>query len=162
MSNNIVQTALQLAWPAPHGSPMDATPAYQTAVSKIFPGAPYNGADCGAFVGIVMRLSGLDPNYPQSGTSNQQSYVASHPDKYQVIQSGPSTDIKSLQPGDILIVNAGGGQGAAGHTMIYVGPQTGGYNEASASMGSRMPSLGTISSLNDVLGRGYYLIARLK
>jgi hypothetical protein len=160
VNGSIVQTALGLAWPtppdvAPTRNPLTPTPAYATAVRQYDPGADFSGADCGVFVGIVMHSSGADPNYPSSGTSEQQSYVESHPNLYTIINNAQST--ADLQPGDIAIINEGSGEGADGHTYIYVGPQAGGYNEASASEGDRMPSLGNAILQDD---RGHYVIAR--
>lgn len=163
VSGSIAQTAIGLSWPDPPSAdkpardPLVPTAAYAAAVLKFYPTAPFTGADCGAFVGIVMKASGADPNYPPVGTGIQQAYVEAHPEKYIIITNAQST--ADLQPGDIAIINAGSGSGASGHTYIYVGPQAGGYNEASASMGDRMPSLdGTI--LQDY--RGHYIVARLK
>ncbi len=164
-AQGIVQEALKLAWPEPPGSvnpprnPLQPTPAYAAAVKQYNPGAPVGGADCGAFVGIVMHASGADTNYPPSGTSLQLQYVegSSLYTTYKNI-----TSVNQLQPGDILIVNAGGGV-SEGHTMIYVGPQPGGYNAASASNPDRMPNLTTVPpNLDDPLGRGHYVVARLK
>lgn len=159
MAGSVAETALGLAWPQPPSAaspprdPLLPTPAYKSAVSQYFPNAPSQGADCGVFVGIVMRASGADSNYPQSGTSSQYDYVT-HSDKYIILTNVQST--ADLQPGDIAILP---GDGVSGHTFIYVGPQAGGYNEASASQAERMPSLGP-SVLQD--SRGQYIIARLK
>lgn len=174
-SGGIVQTAVGLAWPdETHGT--TPTPAYADALQKYNP-AGYSatnglGDDCGIFVATVMHASGADPNYPASSTVTQANYVISHPDKYQIIYPAASTS--QLQPGDILIINqgttqdsngniiVGNGAGAGGHTMIYTGPQPPhGYNEASASLGDRSAGMGMVQ-LQDPLGRGYYLIARLK
>jgi len=167
VSGNVAQTALGLAWPQPPDAvspprdPLTPTQAYTDAVQKYFSNAPYSGADCGAFIGIVMHASQADTNYPLSGTAAQESYVESHPEKYTVLKNVQST--ADLQAGDILIVNSGSGAGADGHTFIYVGLQAGGYNEASASMAERMPSLGAApANLQDPLGRGHFIVARLK
>jgi hypothetical protein len=165
----IVQEALSLAWPEPYDvanpprDPMTPTSAYSAAVQKYYPGAPFNGADCGTFVGIVMHASGADPNYPSEGTIAQQIYVENHPNLYTIVTGATST--ADLQPGDILIVNSTltEGNDGSGHTFIYVGPQAGGWNEAGASMDEYMPQLGTTPpNLQDPLHRGPYVIARLK
>jgi len=169
VAGSVVQTALGLALPQPANTSINAlipTPAYASAIAQYYPNAPSNGADCGVFVGIVMRTSGADPDYPKVGTMAQQNYMQSHPDKYLFLTNLESTS--DLQPGDILIVNANGGAGGDGHTMIYVGPQKGGYNEASASLGSRMPNLGNApANLIDPPqpfgnNRGHYIVARLR
>lgn len=160
VAGNIAQTALNLSWPGPHEPQLDAKAEYTSALNQYNQGglASYNGADCGAFVATVMRASGADTSYPALGTPNQQDWVMSHPDKYDVFTTLQSTS--ELKPGDILIVNSGSGTNAQGHTLIWVGPQTDGYNEASASEGDRMPSLGTLTSLTEA--RGHYIVARLK
>ncbi|MBI3624291.1 hypothetical protein HY218_01515 [Candidatus Saccharibacteria bacterium] len=174
VAGNIVQTAINFSWPdrSPQSIAKIPKPEYAAALTQYNPNAPYGGADCGAFVATVMRASGADPNYPLSLTTTQANYVLSHPEKYDIQYEVTST--ADLQPGDILIINAGSyldnngqyhignGAGASGHTMIYVGPQPPhNYNEASASGGERMANLGPVQ-LNDPLHRGIYMRARLK
>lgn len=175
VAGSIVQTALGLAWPEPASdakpprNPHVPTDAYAKAVAAA--GAPNGGEDCGIFVGIVMRASGADPDYPASFTPEQARYVLNS-EKYQVIYRVNSTE--ELQAGDILILNAGSyvddqgvyhvgdGAGAAGHTYIFVGQQSGGYNAASASLDSHMPSLGNAETRDSSSqNRGDYLVARL-
>lgn len=156
---SVVQTAVNLSWPGPHGPPLEAKQEYLDTINKYNPEGikDSGGADCGVFVSTAMRASGADTNYPVAGTAAQENYVRSHPEKYDVVEK---VNLPSeLQPGDILIVNSGSGVGGSGHTYIFVGPQSKGYNAASASQGTRMPSLGG-SVLQDE--RGYYLRARLK
>jgi hypothetical protein len=156
-SGAIVAKAMTYAWEdGSHG--LDPKPAYGAAVAA-HPGVPYAGADCGSFVGIVMRDSGADPDYPLVGTYDQEPYVRKS-SKYTVIDNA---EVKDLLPGDILIVNAPtGGQGASGHTIIFIGKQPNGHNTADASYQTRMANQSTISTLVDYSGRGHFLIARLK
>jgi hypothetical protein len=151
----VAQQAIELAWPdASHG--ITPKPSYADAIKKYNEGQ--NPADCGVFVSTVMRSSGADPDYPPIGTSVQEEYVRSNPDKYDVVDKVNSTS--ELQPGDILIVNQGAGQGSDGHTYIFVGKQPpNGYNQASASLNSRAGNLGD-AVLSD--SRGDYIRARLK
>ena len=159
VSSNVVQTALNFSWPTDHG--MTPKQEYVDALRQYNPGNIGNGADCGIFVATVMRATGADPNYPLSGTSLQEAYVRAHPEKYDVVDTVSST--ADLQPGDILIVNSGNGQGASGHTYIFVGLQPDGSDEASASLGTRMPSLGKSEVVDSSsLHRGNYMRARLK
>jgi hypothetical protein len=150
----IVLKALEYSWPASRG--LTPKPEYAAAIRQYNPGASAGGADCGVFVGLVMKTSGADPNYPPGGTSIQAKYVRDHPEKYDVTDK---FEIKDLLPGDILIVNQGTGAGAAGHTLFFIGEQPGGNNAASASLGSRMPNLGK-AVVSDY--RGHYIRARLK
>jgi cell wall-associated NlpC family hydrolase len=152
---SIAQQAIKLAWPdSSHGT--TPKPSYAKAIDQYNSGL--NPADCGVFVATVMRSSGADPDYPASGTSIQAQYVRDNPDKYDVVDKVRS--MGELQPGDILIVNQGGGAGANGHTYIFVGNQPPhGYNQASASLNSRAGNLGG-AVLSD--GRGDYMRARLK
>jgi|GEM_PF-5902545 len=108
------------------------TQSYQSAVSQ------YNSSvdstdftDCGVFIATVMHASGVDPNYPGSGTSTQLSYVESHPDKYQIINN--VTDASQLQPGDIFINSE--------HTWMYVGQQSDGWSVAEASQFNHSPEI---------------------
>ncbi len=170
VNGSIVQTAIGLSWPNnTHGN----TPTSNyTAAMEQYNKAGYSetaglGNDCGVFVATVMRASGVDPNYPVYNTVTQANYVINHPNLYKVIY--PATSTSQLQPGDILILNTGTtekngvitvgkyGGGAGGHTFIYIGQQSNGTNEASASLGSQSAALG-ITYLSD--SRGQYLIAR--
>jgi hypothetical protein len=138
VSGSIAQTAANLAWPdGSHG--LTPEPAYIAALQQYNPGgeSSFGGADCGAFVGTVMKASGADTNFPSLGTSAQEAYMKANPTKYQVVQNVGNTS--DLQPGDIFVINAGGGQGANGHTFIYTGPQPSGKNAANASEGDAMP-----------------------
>ena len=156
----IASKAVELSWPGPHTPKLEAKSEYTAALTQYnqagLSAALSHGADCGVFVATVMRASGADPSYPQSGTSVQLAYVRAHPEKYTVYDK--VDDSGGFQIGDVLIVG-GLGNGTPGHTFIYVGPQPGGYDAASASMATRMPMLGkAITSDN----RGNYAVARLK
>lgn len=157
--NNPVQTAINCSWPdrKDGNNNFDPVPGYLDLLRSVDTSPPYEGRDCGSFVGAMMRSTGADPNYPKSGTYNQEPYVKSRPDKYQILYDVKST--ADLLPGDILIVNQGSGAGAAGHTYIYVGRQASGNDSASASYKTRYPGLGK-AVLSD--SRGKYLVARLK
>lgn len=108
------------------------TTTYQAATSQ------YNGSvdstdytDCGVFIATVMHASGVDPNYPGSGTSTQLNYVESHPEKYQIINN--VSDVSQIQPGDIFINSE--------HTWMYVGPQSDGWSVAEASQFNHSPEI---------------------
>lgn len=106
------------------------------------------GVDCGAFVTIVMRESGADPQYNDKdcNTACQLKYLQEN--------SGPGkkythiTDLKSLQTGDIAVQN----NGAINHTFFYVGdikypdgtPFHG--STASASQCNRAPMASSLGS----------------
>lgn len=156
--NNPVQIAINCSWPnrTDGDDNFNPFPGYLALLASVDKNPPYAGRDCGSFVGTVMRASGADPNYPKSGTFNQEPYVRNHPEKYQIIESVSST--AELVPGDILIVNQGGGADAKGHTYIYVGRQANGNDSASASFKKRYPGLGK-AVLRD--SRGSYMVARL-
>jgi hypothetical protein len=157
-ATGIVQMALKLSWPDnSHGT--IPKPEYQQAYDQFNPSGP-GVADCGGFIATVMHASGADKNYPPGGTALQEAYVRAHPEKYDVVDKVNS--VGELHPGDILIVNKGSGDGALGHTYIYVGNQPpNNFNEASASLNSRAPNLGK-ADIADPLGRGDYMRARLK
>lgn len=184
-NGDVVKTALGLAWPEPfdkkpgdssednRDNPNTPTSAYKTALKK-YNSAGFGvtaglGNDCGIFVATVMHASGADASYPNSGTIIQANYVLQHDEKYDVIYPATTAELKA---GDILILNenttkdsngkvkvTGGGGAAGGHTMIYVGKQKGGYDQASASYQERSANL-TNTQLAD--NRGQYMIARLK
>ena len=160
VAGNIVATAMGLAWPdnlgpnsetAPHPF-SESTPAYQTA---------WNGAsnqtDCGAFVSTVMVTSGVDPDYPPVGTAIQKAYLLRSTDKYTIVPGVSSS--AQLVPGDILTFNNGG---PTGHTLIYTGPQAGGFVKVDASLGDHTPEMGSTGSLNWMLGQPNLVVARKK
>ena len=119
VAGNIVQTAINYAWPEYHQADyLEMKPSYKAAVSaaqiagKYVGGGDNPGIDCGGFVTRVMQDSGVDPNY--GGGSNvvsQYEYVKNSPD-YQEIINPTETD---LRPGDIAIKKD------LGHTYLYVG-----------------------------------------
>lgn len=169
-AGSIVQFARLYSWPekwppADRASepgrtgPLSPKQEYAAALLQYNKSAPYNGADCGAFVATVMRASGADPDYPLASTVAQEDYVRAHPEKYTVLPTVGS--VNDLLPGDVLIVNKGRSAGALGHTYIFVGGSDPKKNQASASGGDRMPNLGG-AEVVDSLGRGNYLVARLK
>lgn len=158
---SIVKTALEFALNTPipnDADPLvnqesDAKPAYVAALEQYNPGA--NVADCGIFVGTVMRASGVDTSYPTSSTSTQLDYVRTQSEKYQIIEN-PTRDI--LQPGDILIVNNIPSGGINHHTMIYTGESP---NPAvDASQDKRVPSVRTEGSLDWMLKLNGVIVAR--
>lgn len=106
--------------------------------------------DCARFVGTVMRASGADPDYTQTGSSDQWSYVQES-GKYEII-SFYGQDDSILQPGDVLVHN--------GHTGIWTGADGSGKKLANASLGDHMPifqeSASWFSQFSDSI------IARLK
>ena len=138
-TGDLIKTALGLAWdhPVPEGKDLkaDATKAYVDAIAQygnIHSDSdgltPYS--DCGRFVSTVMRMSGLDKDYPLVGTAtNQLPYVRAHPEKFIVVDN-PS--MSNFQPGDIFISQT--------HTAIYVG-NNGQYDTVDASLGGRVPGV---------------------
>ena len=138
VAGNIAQTAINLSWAdGPHGA-SDGKASYISALNKYDNGGA-GGADCGSFVATVVRASGADKNYPQSGTPTQIDYLnrqsRSTLGKWQSIPNLGNTS--DLQPGDVFIVNQG--FGAAGHTFVYIGKQANGNNIAEASLNDQMP-----------------------
>lgn len=186
----IAQTAIALAWPdGSHGpTPTDAYRKANEIYNKATQvekdsdeGKPSIalGADCSVFVSVVMRMSGVDPNYApgaRCGTRDQEKYVRNNSD-YQIIEADDSNAPRlflTLQPGDILVANASGCD-AGGHTLIWLGSEGGGNNVAQASWssnfeeganeeGAKMPFLKNISSLQKDFESVsvYYTIARHK
>lgn len=156
--NNPVQTAINCSWPNRRDGDnnYDPFPGYLDLLRSVDKSPPYEGRDCGSFVGAMMRSTGADPDYPKSGTYIQEPYVR-RSGKYQIIENIRST--ADLLPGDILIVNEGSGVGASGHTYIFVGRQSNGNDSASASYKKRYPGLSKAVLSDD---RGKYIVARLK
>lgn len=96
-------------------------------------------ADCGSFVGYVVRISGIDSKYPIAGSALQFKYLQSHPEKYQMFAATNT----NLKPGDILFRGSCDSKGCHyakrgkyGHTNIFIGGNKyfPGYTIASASL----------------------------
>jgi hypothetical protein len=153
VAGNIVQTALNFAWPTT-GHCKDrncAKRSYQIAMPK------FNGSvgddewsDCGVFVATVMIASGADPDYVKRSTSVQMDYVDSQSQKYQVFKNINS--ISQLEPGDILVNTQ--------HTYIYVGNDPSrNYNAVGASHYDHVPQ-STITQLD--LNGEHFWVVRMK
>ena len=130
---NIVQTALSLAWPQSKGivdgnnQVSDATTAYQAAKPKYDTEGLVS--DCGAFVSVVMRMSGVDPNWPTLGVHTMGPYARAHPELYKIIENAKQSD---LQSGDIVI------EYSFDHIVISQGA---GHPNIDASNNARVPSV---------------------
>ncbi|HSW80949.1 MAG TPA: hypothetical protein VLG40_01005 [Candidatus Saccharimonas sp.] len=101
-------------------------------VGGVQDGGGHPGNDCGGFVTLLVKNSGMDANYNKynGNTFAQQKYLDEQvaAGKYKVVQN---PDSGSVQKGDVAIINSSGEQ----HTFIYVGPITGfGSKIASASV----------------------------
>jgi len=104
------------------------------------------GVDCGGFVTIAMKDSGLDPNYAADkkkwvsggNTTDQYNYLASHPELYKNL--GKIRGTGDIPAGAVAIAIKTKEMGVTGHTYMYLGkinnPKFKG-NGASASQGSR-------------------------
>lgn len=164
VQGNITQTALNLAWDTELGEARgvnkeDAKPEYQQAFQEFYLDQkggmnddPYS--DCGVFVGVVMRASGADPEYPLRLTSTQQNYMKDS-GKYEII-TNPSVD--DLRPGDIVNYSLG----SAGHTVIYTGDTGDGYFIADASLHGHVPERGGMGSVTWILRQPNVIAARLR
>ncbi|MDO4712996.1 MAG: hypothetical protein Q4B05_03805 [Candidatus Saccharibacteria bacterium] len=141
-TGNILETAKLFAIDKPIGNTtggwrQQAKPEFVAALEKFNPGpARWGGdagfADCGVFVATVMRASGVDPEFPASGTANHDRYLRTS-GKYKIIEHPKESD---LQPGDILIYDYGG----TGHIGFYAGDLGNGLKFIDASMRKRPPS----------------------
>lgn len=159
VAGNIAQTAINLAWgdKGHSGTTADkARPEYVAARSTYNSKVGNDYSDCGIFVATVMRASGADPNYPESGTVNQLPYLRGNA-KYQVFEDINSVD--NLKPGDILIYNVP--DKSQGHTYIYVGSDGGAFNARGASQGTHVPQ-GSGTYFVDVDSKAHFSVARLK
>lgn len=170
VQGNIVQTAQGFALPQPvqntsGGWKAEAKPSFVSAVEQYDSAVLSLGepafADCGIFVSTVMRASGVDKDYPPSGTQVQQDYLKSHPDKYQILEN---PQMAQLQPGDILLVN----NASDHHTLIYTGEigkdaKTGETLVATdASQQQRPPSYRSTASVQSILSKPGVFAARFK
>jgi hypothetical protein len=166
----LTSEAIDYSWhDGPHG-PDDKPPAYAAAQQKLAETSPgfsiySNGADCGNFVGTVVR--GVDSRFPALGTSKMQSYMEQNPRLYQeVANHGAAT---KLDPSEvyIFVVNQDGGANGNGHIWIRIHPQANGKDVVGASQDDQQPfeqhSSGYLNSDGTSYddGRGPYKIFRV-
>ena len=135
-AGNLASYVKSWAWPNYTSGKTEKMPAYAEYISTK---ATYKGdnchgggVDCGAFVANIIKASGWDPSYPQTGTDGQRSWLASN---WQRIDSS------SLKLGDVGI--------RTGHVILYVGNIDGfNSNTASASQCDRAPMAGRDRNLS--------------
>ena len=156
----ISQTAVDLAW---HhydtetdsatrayfsGGRKDPTPAYSEAQRKA--GNVGDVTDCGRFVSVVLRSSGVDPNFPLVDTTGSiLPYLSRHPDLYDEIPNTGDTSV--LQSGDILIV--------PGHIKLVVNIN-GHLQEVQASLHGHAPETSDRIKLTHGRGGAYHIFRR--
>ncbi len=133
-AGDLAELVKKWAWPTYH-KPVytKRMPDYAEYIDNVatYKGAS-NGVDCGAFVANIMKASGWDTNYVQSGTSSQMSYLKNN---WQRVDEG------SLKLGDVGI--------RTGHVILYVGNISGfESNTASASQSERAPMAGADRDLS--------------
>lgn len=105
------------AWPK--GKPKDA---YKKALNKAYPdrkgwgASPKAGASCDVFVGTVVRMAGIDKDFPR-GLDQQQPRLAKS-SAFDCVISTTKGNVKmgDLKDGDIITYRYNGG---AGHIMIF-------------------------------------------
>ncbi|HZM64405.1 MAG TPA: hypothetical protein VFB59_04700 [Candidatus Saccharimonadales bacterium] len=111
------------------------------------------GVDCGAFVTIVMRDSGADPNYnsgPTGNTTQQLAYLrrsSGAGGKYTKLNPATKNDLKG---GDIAIRETGQFGGRAGHTFFYVGGELGDDFHGESASASACERAGMASPTDDI------------
>lgn len=156
----ISQTAVDLAWHRYDtetdsatrayfsGDRKNPTPAYSEAQRKA--GNVGDVTDCGRFVSVVLRSSGVDPNFPPVDTTGSMvPYLNRHPDLYDEIPNTGDTSV--LQSGDILIV--------PGHIKLVVNIN-GHLQEVQASLHGHAPE--TSDRVKLTHDHGAYQIFRRK
>lgn len=162
ISGNILETAKLFAIDKPIGNTtggwkQQAKPEFVAALEKFNPGPAKWGldagfADCGVFVATVMRASGVDPEFPASGTSYHERHLRNS-GKYQIIENPKESD---LLPGDILIHDKNG----SGHIGFYAGDLGNGLWFIDASMRKRPPSYRDKYAVTSMLGNSRTFAAR--
>ena len=156
-NGDIADTAWDLAWHEGESGwgGLDPTPKYAQANVEVglstYPDAQVQrGSSCDAFVSVVYRYSGVDPEFMCCGTPSQVYWLRDN-DEYEFISD--SADTSYLQSGDVLIV--------FGHIKLYI-EHDGSPYEAQASYGSYAGRTTDGVNLVDSRGRGNYMIFRKK
>ena len=160
-NSDITKTAIDLSWhhydtdnltksyfaAALRSNPRKTgTSKYQEAIIQV----NNNGdqSDCGRFVSTVLRISGVDSNFPPIGTAGMLPYLQKHSELYDEIPNNFDTSV--LQSGDILVVN--------GHIKLVI-EINGKMQEVQASLHGHAPE--TSDGVNLKRGQnGKYFIFR--
>ena len=146
----IAATAKALAWPDEnhHG---EIKPEYAQAANEVglssFGVNLSEAQDCGHFVSVAVRKSGVDTEFPGGGTPNMEAHMHGSSLWEEITNTGSESNLK---PGDVFVANSGSGGfgssvypsagfGAGGHIFIYLG---GAEKTASASLYTRTGNLG--------------------
>lgn len=121
-NGDIAATAKRLSWPE-RGHNMIPNSEYkaalaQTGVNKLGDACSKAGNSCDAFLATVLRLSGVDKEFPCCGADMQGAYMQKNSDKYEVVQGvftrGREKEaLNMLKPGDLMW--------RTGHVKIYLG-----------------------------------------
>lgn len=105
----------EYAWPSFSGK-TERKQGYNDALRGNYKGG-CDGNDCSAFVGLVMRKSGIDDGFPGTTTSKVYEYLFSSPQWMDVTDRIRSND--DARPGDVIITRG------KGHALVYIGKMTG-------------------------------------
>ncbi len=150
-NGNIAETARRLSWPE-RGHGLNGKPEYiealkTTGVNKLGDSCSMAGNSCDAFLATVLRLTGVDEQFPCCGSYMQGMYMKNS-DKYEAIGTfsrGSEKDaLSKLAPGDLMY--------RTGHVKIYLGDG----REAGASHCKRT------AEQNGLIFDGTYYVYRAK
>lgn len=170
-NSNLAKAAVAYAYETTdEGRGNNGTELYQAVHDAVLaPGDTYY-MSCDRGVACAVRWSGADDNFEYQGTSSQDVYLASHPEKWEFVGRWNGSDVTfdELQPGDILITTAARRGGSNGHIVMFVGNEnvqakypgaTG--NTVSASLNTRSPGCEAIGDGWSV-GEGYYVYRNIQ
>lgn len=170
-NSNLAKAAVAYAYETTdEGRGNNGTELYQAVHDAVLaPGDTYY-MSCDRGVACAVRWSGADDNFEYQGTSSQDVYLASHPEKWEFVGRWNGSDVTfdELQPGDILITTAARRGGSNGHIVMFVGNETvqakypgATGNTVSASLNTRSPGCEAIGDGWSV-GEGYYVYRNIQ
>ena len=113
--------------------------------------------DCGHFISRVMGVTGADPGFPLTTTTQQQEHMLNSP----LWQTGNMASWQP-KPGDVLNITAAQKGTEFGHTAFYAGQDSQGrYMVYQGSLGGHIPQIGYYTSLDSLRSR-FRIWGRLK
>lgn len=115
MQVRVREVVKEYAWPSFSGK-TERKQGYNDALKGNYKGG-CDGNDCSAFVGLVMRKSGVDNGFPGTTTSKVYEYLLNSSQWMDVTDRIRSND--DARPGDIIITRG------KGHALVYTGKMTG-------------------------------------
>ena len=120
-NGTLADAAVAYAWETKEmGMGNDGTQLYHAVKDAVAPDDTWIYQSCDRGVATAVRWSGADDNFPMGSTTEQDSYLSSHPELWQFVGEYDS-HYSELEPGDIVITTNVRRGSEHGHIVMFVG-----------------------------------------